>query len=79
MDAGTVLIESVGWLATAAVVTSFFFNDPVSLRKVQILGATLWFGYGVTIGSLPVIVANVLVATAATASMLIARRRPGAA
>lgn len=71
----TVLIESVGWFATAVVVTSFFFADPNTLRKVQILGASLWLAYGIAIGSLPVIVANVLVVTAATLTTIVRSRR----
>lgn len=69
------LIESVGWLATAAVVASFFFADQDMLRKVQIFGASLWLVYGIAIGSLPVIVANVLVVTAATLTTIRRNRR----
>lgn len=72
----TVLIESVGWLATAVVVASFFFADQIVLRKVQIVGASLWLAYGIAIGSLPVIVANVLVVTAATLTTIRRNRRP---
>ena len=62
--------------STAVVVASFFFADPTMLRKVQILGASLWLAYGIAIGSLPVIVANVLVATAATLTTILRNRRP---
>ncbi len=72
----TLFIESIGWLATAVVVASFFFANPTTLRKVQILGASLWLVYGMTIGSLPVIVANILVVTAATLSTIFRNRRP---
>ena len=73
---GTLFVESIGWLATAVVVASFFFANPTTLRKVQIFGASLWLAYGVTIGSLPVIVAKVLVVTAATLSTMLGNRRP---
>lgn len=73
---GTLFVESIGWMATAVVVASFFFANPTTLRKVQIFGASLWLVYGVTIGSLPVIVANVLVVTAATLSTMLGNRRP---
>lgn len=76
MMTGMLFIESIGWLATAVVVTSFFFADPTALRKVQILGASLWLAYGVAIDSLPVIVANVLVVTAATLTAVRRNRRP---
>lgn len=72
----SMFVASIGWVATAVVVTSFFFANPVTLRKVQILGASLWLAYGMTIGSLPVIVANVLVVTAATLSTILSNRRP---
>jgi hypothetical protein len=58
--------EAIGWLATAAVVASYFFTNPLWLRALQIGGSLLWLGYGLTIDSAPVIVANVLVFTAAT-------------
>ncbi len=59
------LIESVGWAATAVFVGSYFFARPSVLRSVQMLGALLWFTYGLLINSSPVIVANVLVFSAA--------------
>ena len=69
-------VESIGWIATALVVASFFFADPTMLRKVQIVGASMWLAYGIAIGSWPVIVANVLVATAATLTTVFRNRRP---
>ncbi len=76
MTIDALFVESIGWLATAVVVASFFFANPTTLRKVQILGASLWLAYGVTIGSLPVVVANILVVTAATLSTIFRNRRP---
>ena len=60
-----VLIECVGWAATAVFVASYFFGRPSLLRGVQMMGALLWIGYGLLIGATPVIVANVLVFSAA--------------
>ncbi len=60
-----VLIECVGWAATAVFVASYFFARPTLLRGVQMMGALLWIGYGLLIGATPVIVANVLVFSAA--------------
>lgn len=68
------VIESIGWLATAVVVASFFFANPTTLRKVQIGGALLWMLYGMVIASAPVVVANVLVCAAASWSLLRTRR-----
>jgi len=60
-----VAIESLGWTATAVFVGSYFFSRPSLLRGVQMLGALLWVTYGVLINASPVIVANVLVFSAA--------------
>jgi len=60
-----VAIEWLGWSATAVFVGSYFFARPSLLRGVQMLGALLWVVYGVLIGASPVIVANVLVFSAA--------------
>jgi inner membrane protein len=58
-------IELLGWAATAVFVGSYFFARPSLLRGVQMVGAALWVTYGVLIGASPVIVANVLVFSAA--------------
>lgn len=68
-------IDTVGWIATAVFVGSFFFRNPTTLRLVQICGALLWMSYGILIGSLPVIVANVLVFSAAAWTVRFARPR----
>ena len=60
-----VLTESLGWVATAVFVGSYFFARPSLLRGVQMFGALLWVTYGVLIDASPVIVANVLVFSAA--------------
>jgi hypothetical protein len=65
-----VFSESIGWAATAVFVGSYFFERPAVLRRMQMLGALLWLGYGVTINSLPVIVANVLVFSAAAWTLI---------
>jgi len=58
-------IECLGWKATGVFVGSYFFARPRWLRGVQMLGAALWVGYGMLIGASPVIVANLLVFSAA--------------
>ena len=57
--------DAIGWAATAAFVLSYFFKEKRRLLLVQVIAALLWLAYGVVIGARPVIVANVLVATAA--------------
>jgi hypothetical protein len=58
-------IDLVGWAATAVFVGSYFFASPTLLRRAQMIGAVLWMSYGILIGAAPVIVANVLVFSAA--------------
>ena len=71
-----VWIECLGWAATGVFVASYFFARPSLLRGVQMLGALLWIGYGLLINASPVIVANVLVFSAAAWTTL---RRTSAA
>ena len=58
-------IECLGWTATGVFVASYFFARPSWLRAIQMLGALLWISYGLLIGALPVIIANMLVFAAA--------------
>jgi hypothetical protein len=71
-----VLIECVGWAATAVFVASYFFARPTLLRGVQMMGALLWIGYGLLIGATPVIAANVLVFSAAAWTTFFRKERP---
>jgi len=59
------MTEMLGWIATAVFTGSYFFSRPGLLRAVQIGGAALWVLYGILIGAVPVIAANVLVLSAA--------------
>jgi hypothetical protein len=68
-------IECLGWLATGIFVASYFFAKPSWLRGIQMLGALLWVTYGVLIGALPVVIANLLVFAAAAWTSL---RKPAA-
>jgi len=61
----TAVTETLGWVATAVFVGSYFFARPAVLRAVQMLGATLWIVYGFLIDATPVIAANALVFAAA--------------
>jgi Bacterial inner membrane protein len=62
-------IEYLGWCATAVFVGSYFCVRPSLLRGVQMCGAAMWVLYGVLIGASPVVVANVLVFSAAAWTM----------
>jgi hypothetical protein len=62
--------SALGWTATAVFVGSYFFSRPSLLRATQRAGAVLWITYGVLIGASPVIVANMLVFSAAAWTMM---------
>ena len=62
------MLEWIGWIATAMFAASYLFKEAAALRRVQALAALLWIGYGVTIHAVPVIVANVVVASMAVFS-----------
>ncbi|OLB05696.1 MAG: hypothetical protein AUH06_09520 [Gemmatimonadetes bacterium 13_2_20CM_69_27] len=55
----------IGWLATVLFAVSYFCRTPAMLRRVQGVGALTWMTYGALIHSLPVVVANIIVATVA--------------
>jgi len=59
------MIEALGWAATLVFVGSYFCQQPGTLRRVQMVGATMWVAYGFVIHAVPVIAANVLVLAAA--------------
>ncbi len=61
-------LEWIGWIATAIFAISYFFKEAAALRRMQALAALLWIGYGVSIHAVPVIVANVVVASMAVFS-----------
>jgi hypothetical protein len=58
-------IDWLGWTATSVFVASYFFSKPSALRGMQMMGSLLWISYGVFINASPVIVANILVFSAA--------------
>jgi hypothetical protein len=58
-------VELLGWTATAVFVGSYFFARPSLLRAMQMFGALLWVTYGLLIHASPVVVANLLVFSAA--------------
>src|SRR6266545_313481 len=52
----TTMVDSIGWLATAIFVSSYFCKRPATLRRVQAAGALMWLTYGVLIHALLVVV-----------------------
>jgi len=59
------MVDYLGWAATAVFVSSYFFTRPQALRRMQMIGAVLWMAYGVVMHAAPVVVANLLVLSAA--------------
>ena len=68
------MTDTLGWIATAIFVGSYFFTRPALLRATQMAGAALWIVYGVMIGAIPVVVANGLVFAAAAWTLVRARQ-----
>jgi hypothetical protein len=64
-----VVIEYLGWTATAVFVGSYFCARPSALKRVQMVGALMWVAYGLLIGASPVVAANLLVFGAAAWTM----------
>jgi Bacterial inner membrane protein len=73
MTGFSTMTETLGWIATTVFVASYFFGRPALLRAAQMAGAVLWILYGILIGAMPVIAANVLVFSAAAWTLM---RRP---
>ncbi len=60
----------IGWIATALFGASYFFKHQTHLRAIQAAAATLWIGYGLSLGAMPVVVANAIVAILALVSIV---------
>jgi len=59
------MTDALGWIATVVFTSSYFFRRAAALRGIQALAASLWIVYGIRIHSLPVVIANSLVAAGA--------------
>ena len=68
--------DAIGWVATAVFVGSYLCTRAEALRRVQMVGAALWIGYGVVMQAAPVVTANVLVLGAAALASRRARQSP---
>jgi len=55
----------IGWFATGLFALSYAMKRPASLRKVQAAAALVWVIYGLIIHAMPVVAANVVVASLA--------------
>jgi hypothetical protein len=72
------VVDYLGWAATAVFVASYFCKEPAAMRRVQMAGAAMWIAYGVLMHAAPVVVANLLVLSAAawTGTRAMKARRP---
>jgi hypothetical protein len=68
-------ISLVGWAAAAVFAGSYFFRQAGALKKLQAAAACVWIIYGVDLGAVPVVVANLVVGAGALRSSF--RRRSG--
>jgi hypothetical protein len=59
------MLSWIGWVATAVFAASYLCKEPATLRRVQAAAAVLWVAYGVLIHAMPVVVANLIVASLA--------------
>lgn len=58
-------ISLLGWIATGVFASSYLFRKTETLTRIQAAAACLWIIYGIAIGAIPVVVANLIVAGAA--------------
>jgi hypothetical protein len=59
------LAALLGWFGTGLQAISFLFRNPRTLRALQAFAALVWLSYGALIEAMPVMVANVIVASLA--------------
>ena len=69
-------IDYLGWSATFVFVASYFCSRASALRRTQMAGALMWILYGALMKAYPVVVANVLVLSAAAWTGRATRNRP---
>jgi hypothetical protein len=68
------VLDTIGWIATAIFSVSYFVHKPGPMRLVQGLAAVCWIVYGVLLHALPIIGANIIVASLAVYSAWRTRR-----
>lgn len=54
-------VELVGYLASALVVLSFAMSSIVKIRVISLVGSAFYVCYGLLIGSVPIVLANVMI------------------
>ena len=70
--------DLIGWVATALFAVSYLCRQPRNLRLTQAAAALVWVAYGIALRAIPVIVANLIVASLALwSTWFTASRRTG--
>ncbi len=59
------MVDYLGWAATAVFVASYCYKEPAAMRRMQMAGAAMWIAYGALMHAAPVVVATLLVLSAA--------------
>jgi hypothetical protein len=57
----TRMIEAVGYLGSALVITSLLMTRILRLRVISLMGSTAFLMYGLLIGSVPIVITNVVI------------------
>lgn len=52
--------EWLGFLAQTFILVSFSVSNLKKLRTLNIIGGLLWMSYGITVGSMSIIIGNIL-------------------
>jgi len=55
------MIEAVGYLGSALVITSLLMTRILRLRVISLMGSTAFLIYGLLIGSIPIVITNVVI------------------
>lgn len=55
------MIEAVGYLGSALVITSLLMTRILRLRVISLMGSTAFLIYGLLIGSVPIVITNVVI------------------
>ncbi|ASV44042.1 hypothetical protein PBI_SCTP2_27 [Salicola phage SCTP-2] len=60
MTLSTILIETLGLIASILIIISFLSNDVSFIRKVNLVGCILFLAYGLLIVSISIILINII-------------------
>ena len=55
------MIEAIGYLGSALVITSLLMTRILRLRVISLMGSTAFLVYGLLIGSVPIMITNVVI------------------